>query len=245
MPQQFTLYPDLTARENVDFVASLFGLLFWRPPSTDPRGPRARRPVGRPRSPRRATCRAACSAGWSSPARSSTSPGLLFLDEPTAGIDPLLRGTVWEELHRLRDDGRTLLVTTQYINEAEACDTVALISRRRLIALGRPGRPAARSDGRRCRRDRDDRASSMPTAARGAADGAGPSSQQGPSILRITVDDAATAMAEVVEAITQRGGEVAIGAARRGRRSMRCSPSSSSATGRTRRADAPADGEAA
>ena len=82
-------------------------------------------------------------------------PALLFLDEPTAGIDPLLRGRVWDELHRLRDAGRTLLVTTQYVNEAEACDRVALIAER---PADRPGdaRRAAPPGGRRRRhRGRD------------------------------------------------------------------------------------------
>ena len=65
-------------------------------------------------------------------------PSLLFLDEPTAGIDPILRGRVWDEFHRLRDAGRTLLVTTQYVNEAESCDQVAMISEGRLIALAAP-----------------------------------------------------------------------------------------------------------
>ena len=65
-------------------------------------------------------------------------PALLFLDEPTAGIDPLLRARVWTELHRLRDAGRTLIVTTQYVNEAESCDRVALISDGRLLALATP-----------------------------------------------------------------------------------------------------------
>ena len=65
-------------------------------------------------------------------------PALLFLDEPTAGIDPLLRGRIWDELHRLRDEGRTLLVTTQYVSEAEECDQVALIAGGRLIALATP-----------------------------------------------------------------------------------------------------------
>ena len=65
-------------------------------------------------------------------------PALLFLDEPTAGIDPMLRARIWEELHRLRDAGRTLLVTTQYVNEAEACDKVALIAEGRLLALATP-----------------------------------------------------------------------------------------------------------
>ena len=65
-------------------------------------------------------------------------PTLLFLDEPTAGIDPILRATVWDELHRLRDAGRTLLVTTQYVGDAEECDSVALIADGRLVALGHP-----------------------------------------------------------------------------------------------------------
>jgi len=65
-------------------------------------------------------------------------PQLLLLDEPTAGIDPILRQTIWEELGRLRSAGRTLLVTTQYVSEAESCDAVALIAGGRLIALGPP-----------------------------------------------------------------------------------------------------------
>ena len=153
MPQQFTLYPDLTARENVDFVASLFGIL-WRTRHRrtrevlelvdlwDVRGRRAGRLSGGMQ--RRLELASAL----------VHDPDLLFLDEPTAGIDPILRATVWEELHRLRDDGRTLLVTTQYVNEAEECDTVALISDGRLIALARSRRPAARSDRRGRRRDR-------------------------------------------------------------------------------------------
>ena len=65
-------------------------------------------------------------------------PALFFLDEPTAGIDPLLRARVWAELHRLRDAGRTLIVTTQYLEEAEACDLVALIAGGRLVAFSTP-----------------------------------------------------------------------------------------------------------
>ncbi len=137
MPQQFTLYPDLTARENVDFVASLFGML-WRTRHRrtrevlelvdlwDVRGRRA----GALSGGMQRRLELACAMVHS--------PALLFLDEPTAGIDPLLRGRIWEELHRLRDAGRTLLVTTQYVGEAESCDTVALISGGRLIALAPP-----------------------------------------------------------------------------------------------------------
>ena len=137
MPQSFTLYPDLTVRENVDFVASLFGML-WRSRRRrtrevlelvdlwDVRGRRA----GRLSGGMQRRLELACALVHD--------PALLFLDEPTAGIDPLLRGRVWDELHRLRDEGRTLLVTTQYVNEAESCDQVALIAEGRLIALATP-----------------------------------------------------------------------------------------------------------
>ena len=152
MPQSFTLYPDLTVRENVDFVASLFGMSvasrrrrtrevlelvdLW-----DVRGRRAGRLSGGMQ--RRLELAGAL----------VHDPALLFLDEPTAGIDPLLRARVWDELHRLRDDGRTLLVTTQYLNEAESCDQVALIAGGRLIALATPDE--LRRDGGRRRRHRD------------------------------------------------------------------------------------------
>src|SRR5204862_350665 len=65
-------------------------------------------------------------------------PELMILDEPTAGIDPLLRTSIWEELHRLRDSGRTLLVTTQHVSEAEECDAVAMIVNGQVIALAPP-----------------------------------------------------------------------------------------------------------
>jgi ABC-2 type transport system ATP-binding protein len=137
MPQAFTLYPDLTTRENVDFMASLYGLFF----------PRRRRRVraalelvdlweARDRQADRLSggmqrrLELACALVHE--------PDVLFLDEPTAGLDPLLRQVVWDELHRLRDSGKTLLVTTQYVNEAEACDQVALIAAGRRVALGPP-----------------------------------------------------------------------------------------------------------
>lgn len=206
MPQQFTLYPDLTARENVDFVASLFGLLFFRRHRRtrqvlqfvdlwDVRGRRA----GNLSGGMQRRLELACALVHE--------PWLMFLDEPTAGIDPLLRGRVWDELHRLRDEGRTLLVTTQYINEAESCDTVALISDGRLIALGTPDelrREAMGGDVVAIETTEPfdvNLLAALPTV-KGV-------SQQGDRSFRITVDDAAVAMAEVVEVVLQRGGEVA------------------------------------
>ena len=134
-------------------------------------------------------------------------PALLFLDEPTAGLDPLLRSTIWDELHRLRDAGRTLLVTTQYLSEAESCDIVAMIAGGRLIAMASP------DDLRRDAMGGD--ILELETVARLDAMELADSPrirhvrQDGPRTLTLTVDDAGSATPDVVEAIERLGGEVA------------------------------------
>jgi len=137
VPQSFVLYPDLTAAENVGFVAALFGMGWMRRRKRvretlemlelwDARGRRASQ----------------LSGGMLRRVALATAlvhdPDVLFIDEPTAGIDPLLRAKIWDSLRALRDAGRTMLVTTQYVGEAEHCDAVALLSRGRLLALDRP-----------------------------------------------------------------------------------------------------------
>jgi ABC-2 type transport system ATP-binding protein len=134
-------------------------------------------------------------------------PTIYFLDEPTAGVDPLLRGRVWEELHRLKDTGRTLLVTTQYVNEAEECDSVALIAHGRLLALATPDNLRREAMGgdmievettepfdgdvlRKLPEVRDVR-------------------KQGPRTFQVVVDEAGAATPSVMEAITAAGGDVA------------------------------------
>ena len=179
MPQQFTLYPDLTARENVDFVASLFGLL-WRT-----RYRRTREVLQ-------------LVDLWDVRGRSA---GAL-----SGGIDPLLRARIWEELHRLRDAGRTLLVTTQYVNEAESCDRVALISGGRLAALAPP------EELRRLAIGGDvveiETAGVFEGAALRELEVVRSVEQIDPHHLRVIVNDAAKALPEVVEAVGERGGEV-------------------------------------
>ena len=137
VPQRFELYEELTTQENVSFAASLFGVLWpWRPRRVretlealelwDVRDRRAKSLSG---GMQRRLMLAAALAHL---------PSLLFIDEPTAGIDPILRQKIWHEFRRLRDEGRTLLVTTQYVGEAENCDLVALIAEGRLIAMDEP-----------------------------------------------------------------------------------------------------------
>jgi ABC-2 type transport system ATP-binding protein len=205
MPQQFTLYPDLSARENVDFVASLFGILFrtrhrrtrevlelvdlW-----ETRGRRA----GELSGGMQRRLELACALVHQ--------PALLFLDEPTAGIDPMLRARIWEELHRLRDAGRTLLVTTQYVNEAEECDSVALIADGRLVALAPP------DELRRMAIGGDvveiETAAPFDGAVLAGLPVVRDVSQLDPTHLRVVVEDASTALPDVVEAVTGRGAEV-------------------------------------
>ena len=137
MPQLFSLYEDLSAQENVGFVAAMYGIGPMR------RGSRIKRALevvdlldARHRLARdlsggmQRRLELACALVHS--------PDVLFIDEPTAGIDPILRVRVWEELRRLRDEGRTLLVTTQYVSEAEYCDRVALIADGELVAYDVP-----------------------------------------------------------------------------------------------------------
>jgi ABC-2 type transport system ATP-binding protein len=137
MPQHFVLYEELTAAENVSFVASLFGLLWPRRGRRvaevlklvdlwDARNRRARQLSGGMQRRLELACALV------------HEPRLLFVDEPTAGLDPMLRQHVWDEFRRLREMQRTLVVTTQYVGEAEYCDTVAVMAQGRLIALAAP-----------------------------------------------------------------------------------------------------------
>ena len=137
MPQLFSLYEDLSAQENVGFVAALYGI-----------GPFRRRKLIRRAlevvdlADARHRLARDLSGGMQRRLELACalvhSPDVLFVDEPTAGIDPLLRQAIWDELQQLKAEGRTLLVTTQYVAEAEYCDRVALIVDGELVALDAP-----------------------------------------------------------------------------------------------------------
>ena len=206
MPQSFALYPDLTTRENVDFVASLFGLLWWR------RRRRTREvlqwvDLWDVRSRRAGRLSGGMQRRLELASALVHDPAIGFLDEPTAGIDPLLRATIWQELGRLRDAGRTLLVTTQYVNEAESCDAVVLIAEGRAIATGTPDELRRTAMGGDVivieTRDPIDAATlrEVPNVLR--------LEQMGPSEVRATVTDSSATLPDLVEAVTSRGGEVA------------------------------------
>ena len=206
MPQLFTLYPDLTARENVDFVASLLGLL-W------PRRRRRTKEVLTLLQLWDARNRRASNMSGGMQRRLELAcalvhqPDLLILDEPTAGIDPLLRVTIWEELHRLRDAGRTLMVTTQYVSEAEECDQVALIAGGRLIAYAPPEELRRQATGGDI--IEIETAKVVDASSFESLPGVLHVRQLEPRRIRVTVEDAATGLPGVVEAVGATGAEVA------------------------------------
>jgi ABC-2 type transport system ATP-binding protein len=137
MPQLTSLSPDLSVRENVGFVAALYGVGPFRRGRAIKRALEVvglwdvRRRLARDLSGgMQRRLELACALVHS--------PLVLFIDEPTAGIDPILRQAIWKELRRLREDGCTMLVTTQQVAEAEECDAVALITDGELVAVSGP-----------------------------------------------------------------------------------------------------------
>ncbi len=207
LPQGFVLYPDLTVRQNVAFVAGLYGLSEWR----HRRQIRDTLELVQLWDARNRPARAVSGGMQRRIALAATlvhDPDLLFVDEPTANLDPILRAHLWEHFRGLRDRGRTLLVTTQFVDEAEYCDRVGLMYDGRLIATGRPGELRRSAFGG----DVVDLVVERPQPAYAAALGALPGvriaeTQQDES-LRVTVDDAGRALPELLAALEAAGATV-------------------------------------
>lgn len=137
MPQLSVLYPNLTVWQNLSFSASIYGVKLWRRRKhlepllnfvelNEHSGKLVRNISGGMQ--RRLSLAAAL----------VHNPELMFLDEPTTGVDPVLRRKFWDHFKALQDEGRTLFVTTQYVTEAAYCDYVGVLSGGRLLMVDTP-----------------------------------------------------------------------------------------------------------
>ncbi|SPE40047.1 ABC transporter related [Candidatus Sulfopaludibacter sp. SbA3] len=137
MSQKFSLYDDLTVEENINFFTGIYGV---------PHALRAQRKeyvvqmAGL--TERRTALTRTLSGGWKQRLALGCAilhdPPVLFLDEPTSGVDPIARGAFWGLIHDLAETGHTIFVSTHYMDEAEYCHRLALMYRGKVIALGTP-----------------------------------------------------------------------------------------------------------
>ncbi len=137
MPQRFGLYEDLTVEENIRFFGRLFGVSGREIDERTPKlyefsrlGPFKERLAGNLSGGMKQKLGLACCL--------IHSPGLILLDEPTNGVDPVSRREFWKILYDLLSDGVTIVVSTAYLDEAERCNRVALMHEGRFIRLGTP-----------------------------------------------------------------------------------------------------------
>lgn len=137
MSQKFSLYDDLTVEENIEFFGGVYGV----PPDRLPQRRDYVLAMAGLEDKRKATTRDLPGGLKQRLALGCAilhEPPILFLDEPTSGVDPVARRNFWELIYRLSEDGHTIFVTTHYMDEAEYCHRVALMYSGRVIALGSP-----------------------------------------------------------------------------------------------------------
>ena len=144
MPGRFSLYPDLSVEENLRFFSSVFG-------TTIEREYQQIAPIYKQLEPFKTRRAAALSGGMKQKLALCCAlvhrPEILFLDEPTTGVDAVSRREFWDLLAELKASGLTIVVSTPYMDEASRCDRVALIQRGKLLAIDTPD-GIARSFGR-------------------------------------------------------------------------------------------------
>lgn len=136
LPQLFVLYPDLTVWENMNFAASLYGVSFWRTKLLNRLLDLVELREDKHKLVRNIS--GGMQRRLSLAATLTHNPDLVFLDEPTAGIDPILRKKFWDYFKELQTNGHTLFVTTQYVGEAAYCDFVGVMSEGYLLTVNTP-----------------------------------------------------------------------------------------------------------
>ena len=135
MAQKFSLYGDLSVSQNLTFFAGVYGL-------PRPREAIARMVAAFELEPYLDSDAGTLPLGFKQRLALASAtmhdPAVLFLDEPTSGVDPLTRREFWDHINALAGRGVTVVVTTHFLDEAEYCDRIALIYRARIIATGSP-----------------------------------------------------------------------------------------------------------
>jgi ABC-2 type transport system ATP-binding protein len=137
MSQRFSLYGDLTVEENINFFAGVYGVAAER---RDERKAYVMQMAGLENELKRMTHLLA--GGWKQRLALGCAvlhePPIVFLDEPTSGVDPIARRQFWDLIYAMAERGTTVFVSTHYMDEAEYCHRLALMYRGRVIALGAP-----------------------------------------------------------------------------------------------------------
>lgn len=137
MSQRFSLYDDLSVEENIDFFSGIYGVDRSKRDGRKQYALEMAGLVGQEKTMTRTL-----SGGWKQRLALGCAilhePPIVFLDEPTSGVDPIARRSFWDLIYRLSEAGQTVFVTTHYMDEAEYCHRVALLYQGRMIALGTP-----------------------------------------------------------------------------------------------------------
>ncbi|MEW6186154.1 MAG: ABC transporter ATP-binding protein [Thermodesulfobacteriota bacterium] len=202
MSQKFSLYEDLTVEENINFYSGIYNI-----PEDKRQGRKdwVLKMAGLTEHRRSKT--ALLSGGWKQRLALGCAvlhePPIIFLDEPTSGVDPISRRRFWDLIYELAEKGVTVFVTTHYMDEAEYCDRIGLIYRGELIALDTPEKLKIHSmpeDVLECLCQRPQEAlevlEGLPSVREAALFGKG---------LHLVVDEAASAMEQVRRVLTDNG----------------------------------------
>jgi ABC-2 type transport system ATP-binding protein len=201
MSQLFSLYHDLTVEENIDFAAGLHEVTGERLVARK-KWVLAMSNLGE----HRGRLTGELPLGWKQRLALGCAvlhePPVLFLDEPTSGVDPLARRRFWEVIRDLSDAGTTVFVSTHYMEEAEYCDRLALMNRGRLIALGTPAGLRAEMDEPIYRIETNDAPRAVPALA--GSSGVLDASLFGRA-LRVVVTDATHAATMLRERLERAG----------------------------------------
>ncbi|MBI1921345.1 MAG: ABC transporter ATP-binding protein [Geobacter sp.] len=202
MSQKFSLYEDLTVEENIDFYSGIYRIPAERKNTRkewviDMAG------LAEHRKSRTSTL----SVGWKQRLALGCAilhePPIVFLDEPTSGVDPISRRNFWDLIYHLAEEGVTVFVTTHYMEEAEYCDRLGLIYRGELVAMGTPLELKTRFMAEEvvevvCDRPQDamEHVEKLPGVRHAALFGRG---------LHVVAEDAETAIPAFVETLSAKG----------------------------------------